>query len=85
MQIERLVFHNWSKDPYAKGTWFFPGKNFVTKYLEALRQNHGNVHFASSDWALGWRSFVDGAVEEGGRGAKEVIESLRREKRVVAC
>ncbi|KAH7389190.1 putative polyamine oxidase [Cadophora sp. MPI-SDFR-AT-0126] len=81
MHIERLVFHNWSKDQYAKGAWFFPGKSFVTRFLGALRERHGNVHFASSDWAVGWRSFIDGAIEEGGRCATEVVECLRVEKK----
>ena len=83
MEIERLVFHNWSKDEYAKGAWFFPGKRFITKYLEALRESHGNVHFANSDWAVGWRSFIDGAIEEGGRGAMEVVKSFRERKLTV--
>ena len=80
MEIERLVFHNWSNDEYAKGAWFFPGKGFITKYLEALRESHGNVQFANSDWAVGWRSFIDGAIEEGGRAAMEVVRSSREKK-----
>ncbi|CZT41206.1 probable monoamine oxidase N [Rhynchosporium secalis] len=77
MDIKRLVFHNWSEDKYAKGAWFFPGKEFITVYSEALRARHGNVFFASSDWAVGWRSFIDGAIEEGARGAMDVIRELR--------
>jgi monoamine oxidase len=41
------------------------------------------VVFANSDWALGWRSFIDGAIEEGTRAALEVrkeIEDLRTER-----
>jgi hypothetical protein len=72
------VFHNWSEDPYAKGAWFFPGKEFITTYLEELRARHGNVFFASSDWAVGWRSFIDGAIEEGTRAARDVYLDLRR-------
>ena len=72
------VFHNWSKDKYAKGAWFFPGKEFVTVYSEALRARHGNVFFASSDWAVGWRSFIDGAIEEGTRGALDVMKDLHQ-------
>ncbi|KAN0091799.1 putative polyamine oxidase [Hyaloscypha variabilis] len=78
MDVKRLVFHNWSKDKYAKGAWFFPGKEFVTKYLEKLRARHGNIFFASSDWAVGWRSFIDGAIEEGTRAAFDVHRDLRQ-------
>jgi monoamine oxidase len=72
VQIERLVFHNWSKDEFAKGAWFFPAPGLLVAHLDDMRARHGNVLFANSDWALGWRSFIDGAIEEGTRAAFEV-------------
>ncbi|KAI4604747.1 hypothetical protein J4E83_010988 [Alternaria metachromatica] len=75
-KIERLVFHNWSKDEFAKGAWFFSSPGFLAKHLDHMRQRHGNVLFANSDWALGWRSFIDGAIEEGTRVAFEVRREL---------
>jgi hypothetical protein len=75
-QIERLVFHNWSKDEFAKGAWFFPAPGLLINHLGDMRERHGNVFFASSDWALGWRSFIDGAIEEGTRVAYEVKKEL---------
>ncbi|RFU34432.1 hypothetical protein B7463_g1955, partial [Scytalidium lignicola] len=72
MDIERIIFHNWSRDEFAKGAWFFSPPELVTKYLDDLRARQGNVFFASSDWAVGWRSFIDGAIEEGTRAAKVV-------------
>ncbi|RYN63299.1 Monoamine oxidase N [Alternaria tenuissima] len=74
--IERLVFHNWSKDEFAKGAWFFSSPGFLAKHLDHMRERHGNVLFANSDWALGWRSFIDGAIEEGTRVAFEVRKEL---------
>lgn len=53
---------------------FSPG--FATKYLDVLRQRQGNILFANSDWALGWRGFVDGAIEEGTRAALWVRKEL---------
>lgn len=78
MDVERLVFHNWHKDNYAKGAWFFPGSGFISKYHEALRTRQGCIVFANSDWAVGWRSFIDGAIEEGARAAFEVVNELRK-------
>ncbi|SMR61915.1 unnamed protein product [Zymoseptoria tritici ST99CH_1E4] len=75
-EVERLVFHNWSKDEFAKGAWFFSAPGFLAKHLEHMRERHGNVLFANSDWAVGWRSFIDGAIEEGTRVALEVREEL---------
>jgi monoamine oxidase len=80
VDIQRLVFHNWSKDEFAKGAWFFPPPELLVKHLDDMRARHGKVVFANSDWALGWRSFIDGAIEEGTRAALEVrmeVEGLR--------
>jgi len=41
-----------------------------------LRSRHGNVFFANSDWAVGWRSFIDGAIEEGTRAVVDVRKDL---------
>jgi monoamine oxidase len=80
MSTKRLimsqVFHNWSKDEFAKGAWFFSPPQLLSTSLEALRARHGNVLFANSDWAVGWRSFIDGAIEEGTRAAMTVKEEL---------
>ncbi|EXJ70491.1 uncharacterized protein A1O5_06560 [Cladophialophora psammophila CBS 110553] len=78
MDIKRLVFHNWAEDEFAQGAWFFSGPGFITKYLQDLRGSHGNIYFANSDWAVGWRSFIDGAIEEGTRAALNIQRSLRQ-------
>jgi len=70
------VFHNWSKDEFAKGAWFFSPPRLLSDSLDALRQRHGNILFANSDWAIGWRSFIDGAIEEGTRAAFTLKEEL---------
>lgn len=70
------MFHNWSKDKYAKGAWFYPKKDFLNQYLDELRTPHNHIYFANSDWALGWRSFIDGAIEEGTRAAFLVGKDL---------
>ena len=57
---------------------FFSGPGFLTKYLDDLRLREGNIFFASSDWAVGWRSFIDGAIEEGTRAALAVKRDLQR-------
>lgn len=71
------VFHNWSKDEFAKGAWFFSPPGLISTSLDALRARHGNILFANSDWAVGWRSFIDGAIEEGTRAAVTLVEDLR--------
>lgn len=78
--VERLVFHNWSKDEFAKGAWFFSPPKLLADHLEDMRARHGNILFANSDWALGWRSFIDGAIEEGCRAAFEVRTELQAQR-----
>jgi hypothetical protein len=58
-------------------TRFFPSPGFITKSLSDLRSRQGNIFFANSDWAVGWRSFIDGAIEEGSRAALAVQRDLR--------
>lgn len=59
---------------------FPPAYSF--NHLDALRERHGNVLFASADWALGWRGFIDGAIEEGTRAAMAVMKELGFLRRV---
>ncbi|OMP87168.1 Monoamine oxidase N [Diplodia seriata] len=82
--VRRLVFHNWSKDEFAKGAWFFSPPKLLADHLEDMRARHGNVFFASSDWALLWRSFIDGAIEEGARAAMAVKTELAKTGKAVA-
>lgn len=76
--IKRLVFHDWNADEFAKGTWEFLRPGMATKYMDSLRQRQGNMLFASADWATGWRGFIDGAIEDGGRVAKDINDEFTR-------
>ena len=75
MDVQRVVFHNWTKDEFADGAWEFLKPDMI-KYIDALREREGNVIFASADWAMGWRGFIDGAIEDGARAAMEVKTEL---------
>ncbi|CAG9978449.1 unnamed protein product [Clonostachys byssicola] len=82
MEIQKVIWHNWLEDPLSEGIWcmFPPGYSF--DHLDTLRARHGNVLFASADWALGWRGFIDGAIEEGTRAAMAVVKDLGFPRRV---
>ncbi|KAJ4177001.1 hypothetical protein NW767_015260 [Fusarium falciforme] len=84
MVVKQAIWHNWATDPLARGTWCMFGPDYTYKHLDALRERAGNILFASGDWALGWRGFIDGAIEEGARAAKVVGEDLGRPKRPTA-
>jgi monoamine oxidase len=76
MDIKRVVFHDWVSDPYARaGAAWYPA-GFLTKYLAELQKRHGHVLMASADWASGWRSFIEGAMEQGALAADTVLNEL---------
>lgn len=79
IDVKSMVFHDWSKDEYSKGGWCSYTATASTKYLGKLRASRGKVILASSDWALGWRGFIDGAIEEGTRAAFTVKTELAKE------
>ncbi|MCK6554515.1 FAD-dependent oxidoreductase [Candidatus Binatia bacterium] len=75
-EVIETFAYDWHLDPYARGTWCIFRKEQITKYLAALRAPAGRVYFAGGDFALGWRGFIDGAIESGTRTAHEVIDRL---------
>ncbi|KAF5008950.1 hypothetical protein FDECE_4813 [Fusarium decemcellulare] len=76
MNIKKVLFHDWVSDPYAKaGAAWYPA-GFLTKYLAELQSRHGNILMASADWASGWRSFIEGAMEQGSLAADTVLNEL---------
>ncbi|KAF9641139.1 hypothetical protein BFW01_g498 [Lasiodiplodia theobromae] len=82
MEVEKVVWHDWTNDPLSRGTWCMFPPDYSFKYLDALRERSGNVLFASGDWAVGWRGFIDGAIEEGTRAAKTIADELGPARRV---
>ena len=71
--------HNWSTDPYAKGTWttYRPGQ--LARYYSDFSVPHGRLHFAGSDLARGWAGFMDGAIESGADAAAALGRRLRED------
>lgn len=76
VEVLDTVAYDWHLDPWSLGTWCVLRKGQATKYLAALREPHGRVHFAGADWAMGWRGFIDGAIESGTRVAQQVVTQL---------
>lgn len=75
-EVVGYLCHDWTADPFSQGTWcsFAPGGS--VKYHQELQKSHGKVLFASSDWANGWKGFVDGAIEEGKKAALQILECI---------
>ena len=76
VEVTDTFAYDWHLDPYSLGTWCVLRKGQMTRYLAALREPDDRVYFAGGDLALGWRGFIDGAVESGNHVAHEVIARL---------
>lgn len=72
--------HNWSTDPYSKGTWttYRPGQ--LSRYYSDFSVPHGRLYFAGSDLARGWAGFMDGAIESGAGAAAALDRRLREDR-----
>ena len=75
-RVDSVFGWDWDADPYALGTWcvFRPGQ--PGRVLPSLREQEGRLFFASGDSAIAWRGFIDGAIESGYRGAREIDRYL---------
>lgn len=51
---------------------------YMSKYQDELQSRHGNVLFASADWAHGWRAAIDGALEQGSLAAQTIITETQQ-------
>lgn len=77
INVQEVVAHDWTHDPYAKGGWTWFSPNQTSRVLATLQTPAPPLFFASTDWASGWRGFIDGAIEDGIRGARNALEFLR--------
>ena len=66
--------HSWEQDPFAGGAWSYFNPGTVTKFLPAMLQPQGHVHFCehTSVSARG----MEGALESGERAAAAVAAQL---------
>jgi monoamine oxidase len=76
-EVVSVTGYQWTEDPFSRGTWAMYRPNQYTRYLDPLGEREGNVFFASSDCAHGWKGFIDGAIEGGVRAAHDVVNFLR--------
>lgn len=76
--VDAYITHDWVSDRFSKGTWVSHGPGFRSTYLAELQKPYGRIQFANADWADGWAGFVDGAIEQGTRSARRIIEASRR-------
>lgn len=82
--VTETIAYDWHLDPWSLGTWCVLRPGQMTKYLAKLREPEGLVYFAGGDIALGWRGFIDGAIESGNQVAHELLARLAGRSRPTA-
>ena len=76
-EVSEIEGHDWNTDPYSLGTWCMYPPGLLTSSLPALQRPEGNLYFATSDIASGWRGFIDGAIESGVVAAEAAAKRLQ--------
>ena len=71
LDVTDFSSHDWVSDPYARQTWAMLRPNQLGG-VQDLAAMPGRVTFAGADFAYGWCSFMDGAIESALRMARTV-------------
>ena len=75
-KVTQAFGYGWNVDPYSQGVWFASRPGQMSKVIGDMQKSQGDIHFANSDWANGWRGFIDGAIEQGIIAAQRVRQQL---------
>ena len=73
--LEPTVYHefNWSTQPWTRGCFTgFLTPGATTLFGSAVRDPVGPLHWAGTETATDWPSFIDGAIRSGYRAAGEI-------------
>ncbi|HET9292322.1 MAG TPA: FAD-dependent oxidoreductase, partial [Actinomycetes bacterium] len=73
-QPRELLERSWADEEYSGGCYagYFP-PGVWTSFGQALREPIGRLHWAGTETATIWTSYMDGAVRSGERAADEVL------------
>jgi monoamine oxidase len=69
-----LLERSWADEEYSGGCYagYFP-PGVWTSFGQALREPVGRLHWAGTETATAWASYMEGAVQSGERAADEVL------------
>lgn len=71
LEVVDVAMHDWVDDEWSGQTWTTPKSG---QFVQTRPHDLGDdrLVLAGSDWAAGWNSFVDGAIETGYRAARVI-------------
>ena len=71
-EVEAVGGHDWTHDPWSRGTWAAYAPGTWLRWAPALGRREGRIAFAGSDIAPGWGAYMDGAIETGFLAAERI-------------
>jgi monoamine oxidase len=74
--VEESAGHDWTADPLSGETWPMRRPGQLARYAETFQEPDGPIVLAGSDYARGWVSFMDGAIESGLHASRQLVSSL---------
>jgi monoamine oxidase len=67
---------NWSMQQWTRGCFTgFLTPGATTLFKSAVREHCGPIHWAGTETATEWPSFIEGAIRSGERAANEVVQN----------
>lgn len=76
LEVLSVDSHDWVSDEYTRQTWAMFRPRQLTTDGKTLLAEHSRVWLAGADYAHGWTSFIDGAIESGVRTARRISREL---------
>jgi monoamine oxidase len=70
--------HDWTADPFSKGSWMVNRPGQLSRYGSKLKSQEGRVCFAGTDIATRWIGWMDGAIETGREAAAQADRQCGR-------
>ncbi|MBC2591703.1 MULTISPECIES: NAD(P)/FAD-dependent oxidoreductase [Rhodococcus] len=73
IEVVASAGHDWVSDPYSQQTWATFRSGQMSGGWRSFLSTSTRLIFAGADYAQGWNSFVDGAIESGITAARTII------------
>ncbi|HEY0300276.1 MAG TPA: FAD-dependent oxidoreductase, partial [Rhizomicrobium sp.] len=65
--------NDWTLEPFTHGYVGHMPPGVMTRFGPALREPVGRIHWASTETATEWAGYIEGALRNGARSAREVL------------
>lgn len=75
LEVIAVDSHDWVADEYAQQTWTMFRPSQLTGDATTLLTENSRLWLAGADYAHGWTSFIDGAIESGMRTARKISKT----------